>query len=85
MGCGTLAMVFRCSYARLAEKAVDGAEAETTAGGVICATTRKVTRPMVIRDTRTGSQNAPAQSTGARGERVLRRMAKCNIVRVVTI
>jgi hypothetical protein len=56
VGCGAFAIISRCSYALSAEKAVEGAEAGTTAGGVICTSTRKVTRPMVKRDTRTGSQ-----------------------------
>jgi len=50
-------MVLRCSYALAAEKAVEGAEAGTTAGGVIWASTRKVTRQMVNKDTKTGSQD----------------------------
>jgi hypothetical protein len=39
-------MVFKCSYARAAEKVPAGAVAGTTAGGTICASTRQVARAM---------------------------------------
>jgi hypothetical protein len=49
-------MVLMCSYARTAEKDVAWAEAGATAGGTICATTRKATNAIKMKDPSTGSQ-----------------------------